>query len=403
MNGLFNEMTYFNGVHETVADILKSFDDLGGPKSYPHYAAGWAVAGDTPFAWTKQVAANYGGTRNGMVVHYPSRIKARGEVRSQWHHVIDVAPTILEVAGLPEPKSVGGVPQAPIEGVSLAYTFDAPDSPSRRTTQYFEIFGNRAVYHEGWLAGTVHRAPWEAKPRSALDADEWELYDTRSDFSLANDLASKAPEKLRELQALFLKEAAAHHALPLDDRFLERVNAAKVGRPDLMAGRKSLSVYEGMVGLMENVFIDVKNRAHTITAEVEIPADGGDGVILCQGGRFGGWSLYLKGGKPTYTYNWLGLARYSIAAPDVIPAGPATIRFTFTPEDGRPGPGGAASIEVDGKKVVQAGIERTQGFFFSADEGADVGMDAGTPVTEEYSGSDNRFLGKIKKVTVEVK
>lgn len=400
MNGLFNEMTYFNGVHEQVADILKVYDDLGGPRSYPHFAAGWAVAGNCPFTWTKQVAANYGGTRNGMVVHWPRRIKARGEIRSQWHHVIDVAPTILEAAGLPEPKSVNGTSQAPIEGVSLVYTFDDANAKSRHTSQYFEIFGNRAMYHDGWLAGTVHRAPWEGKPRTTLEHDTWELYDTRTDFSLAKDLAANHPEKLQELQALFIKEAARNHALPLDDRVLERINAASVGRPDLMAGRKSLTVYEGMIGLMENVFLNVKNRAHTITAEVEIPAGGGNGVILCQAGRFGGWSLYLKDGKPTYTYNWLGLQRYTIASSDPLPSGAATIRFRFAPDSREPGPGGTGTIEVGGKKVAEGKIERTQGYVFSADEGADVGADAGTPVTEDYTGPGNQFVGKIKKVTI---
>ena len=403
MNGLFNEMTYFNGVRETVADILQHYDDLGGPRSYPHYAAGWAVAGDTPFTWTKQVASNYGGTRNGMVVHWPRRIKARGEVRSQWHHVIDIAPTILEAAGLPEPKSVNGIPQVPIEGVSMVYTFDAPGAPSRHTSQYFEIFGNRAMYHDGWLAGTVHRAPWEGKPRGTFQDDVWELYDTRSDFSLTDDLASQDPKKLRELQALFLEEAARYHVLPLDDRTIERVNAQLVGRPDLMAGRRSLTVYEGMIGLSENVFINVKNRAHTITAEVEVPAGGGDGVILCQAGRFGGWSLYLKGGFPTYTYNWLGLKSYTVASPGALPAGAATIRFTFTPDGGEPGPGGTGTIEVDGRKVAEGKIARTQGYFFSADEGADVGVDAGTPVTDDYKERENNFTGTIRRVTIELK
>jgi len=403
MNGLFNEMTYFNLVQENVEDILKHYDELGGPLSYGHYAAGWAVAGDTPFTWTKQVAANYGGTRNGMVVHWPQRIKARGEVRSQWHHVIDVAPTILEAAGLPQPKSVNGSLQTPIEGVSMLYTFDDAGARDRHLTQYFEIFGNRAMYHDGWLAGTVHRAPWEGKPRAALKEDTWELYDTRTDFSLVNDLAARNAEKLKELQDLFMKEGAKYHVLPIDDRGIERVNAAIAGRPDLMAGRTSLTVYEGMTGLSENVFLNVKSRSHTITAEVEIPAHGANGVILCQAGRFGGWSLYFKGGKPTYTYNFLGLQRYTIAASEAVAAGKATIRFVFVYDGGRPGSGGTGTIVVNGKNVAEGKIERTQPFAFSADEGADVGVDEGTPVTEDYTGGDSKFTGKIDSVKVELK
>jgi arylsulfatase A-like enzyme len=402
MNGLFNEMTYFNAVPETVADILKHYDNLGGPLSYGHYAAGWAVAGDTPFTWTKQVAASYGGTRNGMVVHWPQRIKARGELRSQWHHVIDVAPTILEAASLPEPKAVNGTPQTPIEGVSMVYTFDDAKAKDQHATQYFEIFGNRAMYQDGWLAGTVHRAPWEGTPRALLKNDVWELYDTRTDFSLVNDLAAKNPTKLKELQNLFMKEGAKYHVLPLDDRVIERLNAGLVGRPDLMAGRTSLTVYEGMIGMTENVFINVKNRSHSITAEVEIPANGANGVLLCQAGRFGGWSLYLKGGKPTYTYNWLGLQQYTVAASEAVQAGKTTIRFEFAFDGGKPGSGGTGTIIVSGRKVAEGKIERTQGYVFSADEGADVGVDEGTPVTEDYTGRDSKFTGKIDSVTVKL-
>src|SRR5438552_13081760 len=240
MVGLFNKMTYFNGQHETVQDILKHYDELGGPSTYPHYAAGWAVAGDSPFEWTKQIASSYGGTRNGMVIHWPKGITAKNEVRSQWHHVVDITPTILEATGLPEPKSVNGTVQKPIEGVSMVYTFADAKAPSRHTTQYFEIFGNRAIYSDGWLAGTLHRAAWEFKVRRPLEDDVWELYDTRTDFSLANDLAAKNPEKLKELQALFLKEAVKYSVLPLDDRTVERPSAPMVGRADRMAGRQSL-------------------------------------------------------------------------------------------------------------------------------------------------------------------
>jgi arylsulfatase len=403
MNGLFNESTYFNAVAERVDDILKRYDDLGGPLSYGHYAAGWAVAGDTPFTWTKQVAANYGGTRNGMVVHWPKGIEARGAVRSQWHHVIDIAPTILEAAKLPEPKAVNGTPQTPIEGVSLLYSFNDAAPASRHTTQYFEIFGNRAIYHDGWLAGTVHRVPWERDPRATLQHDVWELYDTRTDFSLVSDLAASNPGKLGELQALFMKEAAKNHVLPIDDRGIERVNAALAGRPDLMAGRTSLTVFEGMTGLSENVFLNVKNRSYMIDAEIEVPKGGADGVIICQAGRFGGWSLYFKDGKPTYTYNWLGLRHFSVAAAEAAPGGKSTVRFEFAYDGGKPGSGGTGTILLNGKKVAEGRIDHTQPFVFSADEGVDVGRDAGTPVTNEYKERDNQFTGKIHKVTVAVK
>ncbi|MDR3618497.1 MAG: arylsulfatase [Paludisphaera borealis] len=403
MNGLFNEATYFNGVPESVADVLKHFDDLGGPNSYGHYAAGWAVAGDAPFAWTKQVAGSYGGTRNGMVVHWPNRITAKGEVRSQWHHVIDVAPTILEAAGLPEPKSVNGTPQTPIEGVSMLYTFDDAKAKDRRRTQYFEIFGNRGVYHDGWLAHTVHRAAWESRPRHPLLEDKWELYHVEEDFSSANNLAAKHPEKLKELQELFLTEAAKNHALPLDDRVLERVNAALVGRPDLMAGRTALTVYDGMRGMTENVFINIKNRSHAITAEVEIPKGGADGVILAQAGRFGGWSLFVKDGRPMYAYNYLGLGVSKVASPRALPEGAATIRFEFQYDGGGLGKGGTGTILVNGEKVAEGRIDRTQGYIFSADEGADVGLDGETPVTDDYKERENKFTGKIGKVTIDLK
>ncbi len=403
MNGLFNEATYFNGVPESVEDILKHIDDLGGPNSYGHYAAGWAVAGDAPFTWTKQVAGTYGGTRNGMVIHWPRGIAAKGEIRSQWHHVIDIAPTVLEAAGLPEPKVVNSTPQTPIEGVSMLYTFADPKAKDRHTTQYFEIFGNRGIYHDGWLAHTVHRAAWEMKPRHPLLEDRWELYHVDEDFSSANDVAAKHPEKLKELQELFLKEAARNHALPLDDRALERTNAALAGRPDLMAGRTSLTVYEGMTGMSENVFINTKSRSHSITAEVQVPKGGANGVILAQAGRFGGWSLYVKDGKPAYLYNYLGLSSSRVASAAPLPEGKVTLRYEFAYDGGGPGKGGMGTLFVNGEKVAEGRIDRTQGYVFSADEGVDVGLDGETPVTDDYREHDNKFTGKIGKVTVELK
>jgi len=402
MNGLFNEYTYFNGVPESVPDMLKYLDAWGDPTTYPHMAAGWAVAGDTPFAWTKQVASDFGGTRNGMVVHWPKRIAAKGEVRTQFSHVIDIAPTVLEAASLPEPKSVNGTVQVPIQGTSIVYTFDDAKAPSRHTTQYFEMFGNRAIYHDGWMARVVHKYPWGAQPLARLADDQWELYDTRGDFSLANDVAAANPDKLKELQALFLKEAIANRVLPMDDRVIERANAAIAGRPDLMEGRTSLTLHSGMKDMSENVFLNVKNKSVTIVADVEVPAGGGEGVILAQGGRFGGWSLYLKDGKPTYAYNYLGLQRSAVAAQDPLPAGKSTVRFEFAYDGGGLGKGGVGTLYVDDKQVGTSRIPVTQAMIYSADETADVGIDGATPVVEDYSTPRGKFSGTIDKVTVSV-
>ena len=403
MSGMFSEMTYFNNVQETVQEMLKHYDEWGGPTTYPHMAAGWAVAGDTPFMWTKQMPSNYGGTRNGMIVSWPKGIKATNEIRAQWHHVIDVAPTVLEAANLPEPKSVNGTVQSPIEGGSMLYSFDKPDAKSTHTTQYFEIFGNRAIYHDGWFAGTVHRAPWEKVPRQKLTEDKWELYDTTKDFSLANDLAAAHPAKLKELQDIFMKDASKYRVLPIDDRLLERLVASMAGRPDLMGDRTSLTLSEGMGGMSENVFLNLKNRSCSITADVEIPEGGANGVVIAQAGRFGGWSLYLKDGKPTYCYNFLGLQEYKVAAPTALAAGKATIRMNFDYDGGGAGQGGLATILVNGEKVASGRIERTQMAIFSADETAGVGMDDATPVTTDYKERDNSFTGKIIKVTIDVK
>ena len=403
-NGMFNEYTYFNGVHEKVEDMLKRIDQWGSAETYPHMAAGWSVALNAPFGWMKQVASDFGGTRNGMVVHWPKGIKAKSEIRTQFSHVIDVAPTVLQAAGLPEPKVVNGTPQIPMEGKSLVYSFENAKAKERHTTQYFEIAGNRAIYHDGWFARTIHRAPWEFKPRHTLQDDVWELYEVRSDFSLANDVAAKNPKKLAEMQAVFMKEAETHHVLPIDDRVLERMDARLVGRPDLMAGRTSLTLAEGMTGMLENVFINVKNRSKTITAEIEVPASGANGTVLAQGGRFGGWSLYVKNGVPAYDYNFLGLQRSSIAATKPLAPGKATIRFEFAYDGGGPGKGGMGTLFVNNEKVAEKRIEHTQAGMFSADETADVGIDLGTPVVEAIgSEAKSRFTGRINKVTVNVK
>jgi arylsulfatase len=402
-NGMFNEMTYFNGVQEKVPDMLKVMDKWGGPETYPHMAAGWAVAFDTPYTWTKQVASDHGGTKVGMAVHWPKGIKSKGEQRTQFTHVIDVAPTILEAAGLPEPKEVNGVKQRPMDGVSMVYSFDDANAIEQHVTQYFEMFGNRAIYHDGWFARTIHKAPWERHPRRGLAEDIWELFDIDSDFSLVNDLSKKHPEKLAALQELFMKEAEQNHVLPIDDRTIERVNAAVAGRPDLMAGRTSLTLADGMTGMTENVFINIKNKSKTITAEVEVPADGGNGAVIVQGGRFGGWALYVKDGVPAYDYNFLGLQRFTVAAKEKLKPGKSTIRFEFDYDGSGLAKGGMGTLYVNDMKVAEGRIPRTQPMIFSADETADVGIDLATPVVEAIgSEAKSRFTGKINKVTIEV-
>ena len=403
--GMYNEMTYFNGVVEKVEDLIPLMEEWGGPATFPHMAAGWAVAFDAPFKWTKQVASDFGGTRNGMIIHYPKGIKEKNGIRTQFTHAIDIAPTILEVAGLPEPKVVNGVPQTPIEGTSLAYSFNDAQAAERHTIQYFEMFGNRAIYNDGWFARTIHRAPWQTSNLPPLNTDVWDLYHIKEDFSLTNNLAAKYPEKLREMESLFMWQAQKYHVLPIDDRTIERMNAALAGRPDLLGDRTSLTLYEGMEGMMENTFINIKNRSFSITAELDIPKDGANGAILSQGGRFGGWSLYMKENKPEFTYNFLGLDRYVVSSSEKLPKGPVTVKLDFIYDGGGLGRGGKATIFVNEKAVAEARIEKTQPNVFSADETADVGLDNQTPVAEGigYGPEETRFTGKIRKVTVEVK
>jgi arylsulfatase len=326
-------------------------------------------------------------------------------MRTQFGHVIDIAPTVLEAAGLPEPKIVNGTPQTPIEGTSLLYTFNDEKAPERHTTQYFEMFGNRAIYRDGWFARVLHRAPWQTSGMQPLDSDVWELYNVQEDFSLANNLAGQQPGKVNQMKDLFMTEAAKYHVLPIDDRTIDRMNPATAGRPDLLGERKSLTLYEGMEGMMENTFMNVKNRSKTLTAEIEIPSGGASGTLLAQGGRFGGWSLHLHNGHPAYEYNWLGLNRYVVESPDALPAGPATVTLDFAYDGGGPGKGGMARLSVNGKQVAEGRIERTQPNIFSADETADVGLDNQTPVAEGigYGPEETKFTGRIKKITVEVK
>jgi arylsulfatase len=401
--GTYNEMMALNGIVGKADQMMSHIEDWGGPTTFPHFAIGWAWAGNTPFQWTKQVASHFGGTRNGMVIHWPQGVRARNEIRSQFHHVIDVTPTVLEATKLPQPKVVNGVPQRPLDGVSMMYTFDAPRAAERRTTQYFEIFGNRAIYHQGWVAATRHSIPWLMVANPPLADDVWELYNVEEDFSQANDLARSNPAKLKELQDVFQKEAVRNSVLPVDDRRSERFNPAIAGRPDLMGGRKSLTVYPGMVGIPENAFVNVKGVHHTITAEVELKDGKTSGVILAQAGYFGGWALYMKDGRVHYEYNWFALERTNVAGDTPLSPGRHTILYEFIPDSAAPGTGGKSILSLDGRTIAEGHIPKTQPFAFSGDEGADVGVDGETNVSTDYEAGANAFTGKIRKVTVEVK
>ena len=369
LRGTFNELLGPNGgaALETPEFLIAQIDKLGGPDSYNHYAVGWAHALDTPYQWAKQVASHWGGTRNGTILHWPKGIKGKGEIRSQFCHLIDVAPTILEAAGLPQPQFVNGIQQHPIEGVSMAYSFDDANAADQHETQYFEMFGNRAIYHNGWTAVTRHKTPWvfmgEKVP--AFDDDVWELYDTNKDWSQANDLSKQMPEKLHELQRLFLIEAAQHNVLPLDDRLGERFNSDMAGRPELIRG-KSQILFGRMGRLGENCVLNLKNKSHSVTAEIVVPASGAEGVIVAQGGNMGGWSLYAKAGKLKYCYNFVGVQRSYAESSSPLPAGDHQVRMEFAYAGGGLGQGGMATLYVDGKKVGEGKIPATSILLFSA-------------------------------------
>jgi arylsulfatase A-like enzyme len=383
--------------------MIDRIDDLGSHRALNHYAVGWAHAMDTPYQWTKQVASHFGGTRNGAIVHWPKGIKAKGEIRSQFHHVIDVAPTILEAARLPHPTLVNGVLQEPLHGVSMAYSFDDANAAERRETQYFEMLCNRGIYHQGWTAVTRHgNPPWVmATEQPPLDADVWELYDTKTDWSQAHDVAKEQPEKLAQLKRLFDLEAAKYNVFPLDDRKVERANPDLAGRPSVVHGATQL-MFPGMRRLQENSVINTKNKSHSVTAEIEVPAAGAAGVIVAQGGNMGGWSFYAHGGKLKYCYNHVGIVQYYVSATSPLPAGKHQVRMEFVYDGGGIGKGGAVTLLVDGKAVGQGRVERTHRFLFSMDETLDIGGDAGEPVSEDYGPKDNAFNGKVQWVQVDV-
>jgi arylsulfatase len=382
--------------------MTSHIDDFGGPEAYNHYAVGWAHAMDTPYQWTKQVASHWGGTRNGTIVRWPHGFQAKGEIRNQFHHVIDVAPTVLEAAGLPHPTFVNGVQQKPMEGVSMVYSFDEARAPDRHETQYFEMFGNRGIYHKGWTAVTKHRTPWETGVEvktPAFDDDVWELYDTTTDWSQAHDLAKKHPDKLHELQRLWLIEAVKYNVVPLDDRFAARAFAEQVGRPELIKGKRQL-LFSGMGRLTEHVVLWMKNTSYSLTAEVVVPESGAEGVILAQGGVSGGQSLYAKGGKPKFCYNFFGLEQTYVEGTQKIPPGTHQVRMEFAYDGGGIGKGGTVTLFIDGAAVGEGRLEQTEAMFFSADETLDLGNEFGSPVTTDYG--QRKFSGEVNWVEIDL-
>jgi arylsulfatase A-like enzyme len=405
LHGTYNEMINFNGASalETPEFLMARLDKLGGPESYNHYAVGWAHAMNTPYQWTKQVASHWGGTRNGTIMHWPNGIKGKGEIRSQFHHVIDVAPTILELAGLPQPLAVNGVQQRPIEGVSMAYTLNDAKAAEQHETQYFEMFGNRGIYHKGWTAVTRHKTPWlligEKVP--AFDDDVWELYDTNKDWTQANNLAQKMPDKLHDLQRLWLMEAIRYNVLPLDDDLGRRMNPDTAGRPVLIKG-KSQVLFGSMGRLSESSVVSVKNKSHSVTAEIVVPNGGAEGVIIAQGGNIGGWALYAKGGKLKYCYNLLGVQQFYAESTSALTPGDHQVRMEFAYDGGGLGKGGTASLYVDGKKVGEGKVAATAAMIFSADDGCDVGVDTGSPVSPDYGSRGNEFSGRVKGVLLSI-
>jgi arylsulfatase A-like enzyme len=404
LNGTFNEMINFNGAAalETPEFMMERLDEFGGPDSYNHYAVGWAHAMCAPYQWTKQVASHWGGTRNGTIVHWPNGFKARGEIRTQFSHVIDVAATVLEAAGLPEPTFVNGIQQEPMHGVSMAYSFDDAGAAERHTTQYFEMFCNRGIYHQGWTAVTKHGVPWVlvGQEKPAFDDDVWELYDTTTDWTQAKDLAREHPDKLEELQRLFLVEATKYNVLPLDDRVAERILPDIAGRPTLVQGDRQL-LFGGMGRLSENSIVSIKNKSHAVTAEIEVPDGGAEGVIIAQGGSIGGWSLYLKEGKPRYCYNLLGIQRFYVECSSEVPAGRHQVRMEFDYDGPGMGKGGTATLYLDGVEVGEGKVGGTAAMIFSADDTCDIGVENGALVADDYP-VPNRFTGEVNWVEIDV-
>jgi arylsulfatase A-like enzyme len=400
--GTPNQYTAYNGILEVpVADQLKFYDAWGSAMTYPHMAVAWSWAFDTPFKWTKQVASHFGGTRQGLAISWPARIKDAGGIRHQFHHFIDIVPTILDVAGIKAPEMVDGIKQKPIEGVSMAYTFDKAnaDAPSTRKTQYFEMVSNRGIYHEGWYANTTPPvAPWVLNaPMPDVNAYKWELYNLTEDYSQANDLAAKMPDKLKQMQALFMQEAKKYDVLPLDNSQFQRANEP---RPSTTAGMTVFTYSGEMPGIPTSNAPSILNKSYTITAEVEVPQGGGDGMIVTEGGRWGGFGLYLLKGKPVFNYNGLMLAQFRWEGQEPLAAGKHTIVFDFTYDGPGIAKGGAGVLKVDGQDAATLKIPRTIPFLLPVDETFDIGSDTRTPVNDQDYEVPFRFNGTINKLTV---
>jgi arylsulfatase A-like enzyme len=401
--GLLNENSFFNNVPESLADNLKHIDELGGPKHFNHFPAGWAWAMNTPFQWTKQIASHLGGVRNPLAVSWPARIKDHGGVRPQFHHVIDIAPTIYEAVGIDFPEILNGVAQKPIEGVSMVYSFDEAGAPGKRRTQYFEMFINRGIYHDGWWAASRTSIPWEASVKPANpDTATWELYNLEKDFSQAKDLASDNPTKLRELQDMWWSEASRYSVLPLDGRKVERLNGELQGRPSLTGKRTSFIYYPGMVALPTGSAPNILNKSFSVTAEVETEDSQSNGAIFSMGGSDGGYGLYVKDSKPTFVGNFLGRTTSRATSQEALPSGKATVRGEFKYDGGGMGKGGTLTLYVNDKKVGESRLEQTQGITLGLGGALDIGEDSGSAVDEAYT-PPFKFAGKIEQVTVDLK
>ncbi len=414
--GTFNEMTTLNGIDLPPAVQLKliekygGIEKWGGPDSQPHFSSAWAWAGNTPFQWGKQVASHLGGIRDPMVVSWPKRIKDKGGLRTQFTHVIDVAPTILEAAGIPQPKSVDGIAQMPMHGTSFVYTFDDAKAPSRHTQQYFETFGNRAMYKDGWIAcSRIDRSPWRLDPNQMKtigpgsgwdpDKDKWELYNLDEDFSQAEDVAAKHPEKLAELKKLFWEDAEKYHVTPLMGGF-----AAFFGLLPPNAERTKFTYYPGTENISSGMIPQIYNRSFTITADLELPNKGAEGVIVAEADAMGGFSLYIQDGKLHYTYGLVGIRLDTLTSSEKVPTGKVTVRYEFTADKpGKPGTGGKGRLFIDGKPAGENHLQNTVPLRFSSYSGMDIGKDNGDVVSPTYkSKAPFAFTGKIGKVVFDL-